>query len=110
MLVKRPCAIVERLDDYSARTYEIGCGQGSFPCVDDQVRAQTPALIVRVNRELPQQDRRNRIRHISPDARRYAAPLDRTGREAVKGDYRVAIADHVGTCAASSLVEAGPAS
>ncbi len=51
-LVERPCSTVERLDDDSARTDEIGGGKSAPGGVDDQVRTESAALIVGVHGEL----------------------------------------------------------
>ena len=64
-----------------------------------------PALVVRVDRELTEQDDRDRVGHAPADPGRHPAPLDGTGGQAVEAGDAVAVAGDIGAGAALGLVQ-----
>ena len=73
--VERPGLSVDSLHDNGACADQVGRRQGAPGRVDQQVRAEAPALAVRVDRKLTEEDDRDRIGHAPADPGRNPPPL-----------------------------------
>ena len=60
--------LVDGLHDDGARPDRIRRGVRTPSCVEDQIRAEASALVVGIDREIPEQDDRYRFVHIATDA------------------------------------------
>ncbi|MDD9979988.1 MAG: hypothetical protein OXU81_01270 [Gammaproteobacteria bacterium] len=70
-----------------------------------QVRTEAPALVVGVDRELPEQDDRYRLGGVAPDPGGDAPSLDGAGGEAVEPGHALAVAGDVDPDAALGFVQ-----
>ena len=79
--------------------------RGASRRVHQKVRAEAPAPVGVVHRELSEKDDRDRVGHVPADSGRHPAPFHGTGGEAVETGDAVAVAGDIGARAAPGLVQ-----
>ena len=103
--VERRGLLVDGLHDDGAGADHTGSGEAA-PCrIDKEVGAEASAPVVLIDRELSEQDDRDRVRHAAADPGRHPAPLHRAGGEAVEPGHAVAVAGDIGARPAFGFVQ-----